>query len=294
MKSNRAIRVLFAAGLAGCCVATSTAQEIRDVDRLADGSVMFTAICDPNHPDPNQLCPLLGVVDWSGSVLRDVDAELSSPHSAQRLPDGSTLIADTGNNRVLIVDAADFILWQRGGFDSPTEATRLPNGNTMIVESTRVIEVNPADTIVWQFGVTGVPGAGPRLNSPQKAERLPNGNTLIADTGNHRVIEVNPARQIVRTFSNGLNSPGSAKRLPNGNTLIADTGNNRIVEFNAAGLVLKRIATGVAVYDAERLANGNTLAGGDGWIREYSPQGQLLRQISFGQTPDRFGGVNSN
>jgi hypothetical protein len=62
---------------------------------------------------------------------------------------------------------------------------------------------------------------------PTRAVRLRNGHTLISDQYNHRVIEVNHAKQIVRTFGKlgdlgyntesvadgGLNSPYDAKRI---------------------------------------------------------------------------------
>ena len=45
--------------------------------------------------------------------------------------------------------------------------------------------------------VTDVPVHSPL---PTRAVRLRNGNTLISDQYNHRVIEVNHGKQIVRTF----------------------------------------------------------------------------------------------
>ena len=62
---------------------------------------------------------------------------------------------------------------------------------------------------------------------PTRAVRLKNGHTLISDQYNHRVIEVNHGKQIVRTFgkrgaigydpksvaNGGLNSPYDAKRV---------------------------------------------------------------------------------
>jgi len=67
-------------------------------------------------------------------------------------------------------------------------------------------------------------GTGPL---PTPAVRLRNGHTLISDQYNHRVIEVNDDKQIVRTFGEinllgyntdsvadgGPNSPYDAKRI---------------------------------------------------------------------------------
>ena len=174
----------------------------------------------------------------------------------------------------------DGVLLIETGYLQPTDARRLADGSTLIVESGnhRVIQVNAAGSIVWQFGVTGSAGAGTtKVNSPLKATRLHNGNTLIIDTGNNRVIEVRPNKQIARTFAAGLNAPHAATRLPNGNTMIADTGNHRVVEYSAQGQLVRSLAIGELVYDVESLANGNTLIAAGNTIAEYSPQGQLLR-----------------
>jgi hypothetical protein len=52
------------------------------------------------------------------------DLQLRNPNSAIRLPNGNTLIADTGNHRVLEVDAKNGIVWKQP-VDGPLYATRL-------------------------------------------------------------------------------------------------------------------------------------------------------------------------
>ena len=107
---------------------------------------------------------------------------------------------------------------------------RSPRGNTLISDTAnyRVIEVDAAKTIVWQYG-TGVPGTGPnQLQGPARARRLTGGNTLIVDHDGNRVIEVTPDRAIVWQFdksdiaggANRWSRPVYAERLADGNTLI--------------------------------------------------------------------------
>jgi hypothetical protein len=273
-------------------------QNIYDVEMLADGTMLyagdFRGFCDGSDPE----CaapPAAGVVDWHGQVLScvdDIDLAIVLAGSAQRLANGNTLIADTGNNRVIEVDANGLVQREHDSLSQPTDARRLANGNTLLVDSGnhRVVEVNAAGQIAWQFGTTGVAGTGARLREPSKAERLPNGNTLLIDTGNHRVIEVNANRQIVRSFASGLSAPHAAVRLANGNTLIADTGNNRIVEMTSTGALVRTIATGTAVYDVERLANGNTLCSGEFGIREYNQFGQVVNEMWFNPMTVMSGG----
>jgi uncharacterized protein (UPF0248 family) len=59
-------------------------------------------------------------------------------------------------------------------------------------------------------------------------------------------------------FFDELTNPYDADRLANGNTLIADTVGNRVVEVDPAKKVVWKLED-VRPYDAERLANGNTL-----------------------------------
>jgi hypothetical protein len=57
----------------------------------------------------------------------------------------------------------------------------------------------------------------------------------------------------------GLDEPYDAERLANGNTLITDTGKNRVVEVDSSGNIIWDYDGLDDPIDAERLANGNTL-----------------------------------
>ena len=121
--------------------------------------------------------------------------------------------------------------------------------------------------IVWQFE---------GLINPIDAERLAGNNTLITEFGNHSVVEVTPAGDIVWRYGDGtagsgadqLNCPTDAERLFSGNTLITDRNNHRVIEITPAKEIVWQHGTGTAgsgpgqLYnpmDAERLSNGNTL-----------------------------------
>jgi hypothetical protein len=111
-------------------------------------------------------------------------------------------------------------------------ASRLENGNTLITDSnhSRIVEIDSGQNVVWEyFTCTGQDCNLPRGTGPlpTRAVRLKNGHTLISDQYNHRVIEVNHAKQIVHSFgqigslgydpqnvaNGGLNSPYDAKRV---------------------------------------------------------------------------------
>jgi hypothetical protein len=220
------------------------------------------------------------------------------PQSAFNQP-GNVLIADQFNNRVIEVAQNGKIVWHFGNGShvagtltvvAPNDAQRLPGGLTLIAGSgappgapgypaggaadSRVLIVNKAGNIVWQYGKAGVTGAGSnRLNTPVQATYLPNKNVLITDQGNARVIMVNPAHQIVWQYgktgmpgaaSGKLNNPNSAELLPNGNILIADEGNNRVLEVTKGKQIVWSYGSPAgsqlnAPAFASRLPNGHTL-----------------------------------
>ena len=157
------------------------------------------------------------------------------------MENGHILICDENNNRAIEVThtTPSQIVWQYGSGDpnngDPVSgvafASRLKNGNTLITDSnhSRIVEIDQ-NNVVWEYftcngaGCNLPRGTGPL---PRRAVRLASGHTLISDQYNHRVIEVNHAKQIVRTFGKlgslgyntqsvadgGLNSPYDAKRI---------------------------------------------------------------------------------
>jgi len=155
----------------------------------------------------------------------------------------------------------------------------------------RIILVNLRGNIVWQYGTTGVVGEGPnQLNNPNSAELLENGHILIADEANNRVIEITPDGDIVKTFTIGgtLNGAAFASRLPNHDTLISDAGNNRIVEVNSADQIVWQYVTNNGPYSNPnpqptrgiRLRNGDTLISDqfNNRVIQVTPAGKIVFQ----------------
>jgi outer membrane protein assembly factor BamB len=172
------------------------------------------------------------------------DNQLNNPNCALLLKNGHILICDENNNRAIEVirklPLGGTIVWQYGSGDPNVNdpvsgvafASRLKNGDTLITDSNhnRIVEIDQHQNVVWEyFTCSGADcnlarGTGPL---PTRAVRLRSGHTLISDQYNHRVIEVNRGKQIVRTFGQlgsmgynadsvaggGLNSPYDAKRI---------------------------------------------------------------------------------
>jgi hypothetical protein len=208
--------------------------------------------------------PLTSQIVWSfgsgnGSLCNPGPSAVIGPNDAERLAGGLTLIAGSGiptgvpapacaDNRVIIVDQQDDIVWQYGqaGVNGsgqgllyvPVFAIQLQNRDIMIVDqgNNRVIEVNyTTKAIDWSYGPTSGPGI---LNSPNAVQQLSNGNFLIADQGNNRVIEVDHAGDLVWQYDQGLNTAASADRLPNNDTLIVDSGDSRVLEISSQDAVV--------------------------------------------------------
>jgi hypothetical protein len=214
---------------------------------------------------------------------------------------GNILITDQFNNRVIEIDPAGEIVWQYGHGPGDIAAsaivgtndaervgnltlmagTGIPPGGTKNCKAgcpdNRVLLVNQAGAIVWQYGKFGVTGFGPnQLNTPVANTWLPNGHVLITDQGNQRVIEVRTEdNAIVWQYGedgvsgvglNQLNSPNSAELLANGDVLIADESNNRAIEvthiYGSPSTIIATFTIGGtagAMAFASRLPNGNTL-----------------------------------
>ena len=207
---------------------------------------------------------------------------------------GNVLIADQFNNRVIETDPSGNIVWsfglgpndfsaqsvigvndaERVGVLTLMAGTGTPPG--VIPQApggaadNRVMLVDQAGNIVWQYGQFGQTGSGPNLlSTPVQCTFLPNGHVLITDQGNNRIIEVSMQKRIVWQYPgpNGdpaaqLNSPNSAELLDNGDILIADENNNRAIEVSRAHQIVRTFTAGgtvSVVAFASRLPNGNTL-----------------------------------
>ena len=210
---------------------------------LPNGHVLITDQSNERIIEVKPNFPLGGDIVWqygTTGVSGNGANQLNNPNCAELLVNGHILICDENNNRAIEVTRFGNIVWQYGSGDPAVNdpvsgvafASRLMNGHTLITDSnhSRIVEIDRGSNVVWEYftctgaGCNLTRGTGPL---PTRAVRLRNGNTLISDQYNHRVIEVNPARQIVRTFGalgaigynansvagGGLNSPYDAKRI---------------------------------------------------------------------------------
>jgi outer membrane protein assembly factor BamB len=198
-------------------------------------------------------------------------------------------VADHNTGKVIKIKEDGTLLWDatnRNGHDVQV----LKNGHLLIVNGPVVQEVAPDKKVVWEVGQ-------PLVMNAESAQRLPNGNTVIGDNGLHRVIEINPKREIVWEYriENNNHRPEPTmrqmRRLPNGNTLICASTEDKVLEVSKAGKVVWSYDIPFP-YLATRLPNGHTLISSGGGYGS-DPGYFLVETDAKGKTLWKYGGADS-
>jgi outer membrane protein assembly factor BamB len=231
-------------------------DDIHDLHYLPDGHVLFQT----------SMTRLLEVDPATNKTVWEYDAQKSNGnegkkmqvHSFQRLPDGSTMIAESGVGRIIEVDRSGKLVKQiklKVAKNDPHRDTRLvrklDNGHYLVAHEAEgaVREYDGDGNVVWDYPVPlfgkqpkGGHGSEAYGNSVFAALRLPNGNTLVATGNGHAVLEVTPDKKIVwEVHQDDL--PGiklawvtTLQALPNGNVILgnchAGPDNPQVVEVD--------------------------------------------------------------
>jgi hypothetical protein len=253
-------RILAAIGPAGAVEWSRPNGAIHDLHLLPDGHVLFqdgwTRIIEVDA-----FREVVWEYDAKGGGNADRPVEV---HAFQRLPDGATMIVESGPARIIEVGRDGGIRREvRLTVDHPavhsdTRNARRTDAGTYLVAHERdgvVREYDADGRVIWEFdvplfGKERRGGHGPEAFGDQvySAVRLANGNTLIGTGNGHGVLEVNPRKEIVwRLDQHDL--PGitlawvtQVSRRSNGNTLLvnchAGPDNPQIVEVTPAKQVV--------------------------------------------------------
>jgi PQQ-like domain len=165
-------------------------------------------------------------------------------HACQRLADGNTMVAETGNKRIVEVDKDGKIVKEvplTVNKPDPHRDTRmvrkLDTGNYLVCHEGDgcVREYDDKGKVVWEYKIdlNGRPrsdGHGPEGHGTEVfgAIRLANGNTMIAGGNNNRVMEVDKDGKIVWSIDQ-KELPGitlawvtTLQMLPNGNLIVGN------------------------------------------------------------------------
>jgi outer membrane protein assembly factor BamB len=118
----------------------------------------------------------------------------SGVHAFTRMKNGNTMIAESGRNRIIVVDKDGKIVSEtplgKDGRGKTRQAEVLENGNFLVCAEGpgTVTEYNAKGDIVWEYKI------GTRVYG---AIRLKSGNTLIGSGSGNSVVEVSPEKKVV-------------------------------------------------------------------------------------------------
>ena len=219
---------------------TAAQADVHDLWLLPNGNVLFLAgpakVVEINTDQ--QIVWTYEAIP-SGAQIKRVEV-----HAFQRLDDGITMIAESGNARIVEVDKTGQVIHEipltleRPDPHRDTRLVRkLDSGNYLVCHEGdgKVREYDRAGKVVWSYALElgdrpRSPGHGPEGHGVEVfgAVRLENGNTLIAGGNNNRIIEVTPAGKIVWSIDQ-RELPGitlawvtTLHALPNGNVIVGN------------------------------------------------------------------------
>lgn len=216
---------------------------------------------------------VIGGLNSSGSATRAISmlrlvparaARRSSAamrHPSARPPafTGELLIADRGNNRLLLVNADKRVLWRYpsaahpappGGFYFPDDAFFARAGTEIISneeDNNAIVQIAfPSGRLLWSYGHPKVAGSAPGyLNQPDDAYLLADGQVAVADAKNCRVLIIDPNGRTaseIGTTGDCVHDPPHALGYPNGDTplangdlLISEIDGSYVSEYTRAG-----------------------------------------------------------
>lgn len=225
-----------------------------------------------------------------------------SPYFGSKL-----LVADRGNNRLLLMDPSMHIEWTYPsassppnplGFYFPDDAFFVQKGSAIISnqeENETIAEIAyPSGKILWSYGHPKQPGSEPGyLHEPDDAYLLRNGQITVADAENCRVLVINRDGSLARQIgTTGLcvHNPPASMGSPNGDTPLAD-GNLLVSEINGSW-VTEYTTAGAAVWSEHMpisYPSDPQQIGPDLYlIADYSKPGEVLEFNREGQISYRY------
>ena len=212
-------------------------RDIHDAHVLPGGNILFQT----DWTTLVEMTPGKKVVwRYDAAKMNGNDGKPVEVHAFQRLPDGVTMIAESGPGRIIEVDRDGKLLKEvKLKLDRPD-----PHRDTRLVrklENGHYLVAHEGDGAVREYDAAGKVVREHKVDSAvYSAQRLGNGHTLIGTGNGHRVVEVDEAGKEVWSV-NETDLPGvklawvtMVERLPNSNTLIvnchAGPDNPQIVE----------------------------------------------------------------
>jgi len=172
---------------------------------------------------------------------------------------GSLMIADRGNDRLLVVNAQKKVLWHYPshahpgppqGFYFPDDAFFTNHGTQIVAneeQNERIVRLAyPSGKVLWSYGHPGSPGSEPGyLHEPDDAYLWKDGTISVADAQHCRVLIISRAKKVLHEFGSPsacaheppklLGSPNGDTPLRDGNLLVSEVNGSYIDEITRGG-----------------------------------------------------------
>jgi DNA-binding beta-propeller fold protein YncE len=169
--------------------------------------------------------------------------QFNFPDDAHLLADGTVMVADIRNCRIMFIDREKAELkeqWGKPGncrhdppnfVDLPNGVTPMPDGDILITEirGSWITRITRAGKVVWSLQAPGV-------QYPSDAYPTQDGQVIMADYSKPgQVVIIDPATKKVtwqykvKSGDKALNHPSLALELPNGNVIVNDDWRNRVL-----------------------------------------------------------------
>jgi hypothetical protein len=217
---------------------------------------------------------------------------------------GDLLIADRGNNRLLLVNAGKQILWAfpspprpapAMGFYFPDDAFFVNHGTAIITnqEDQHTIEeiAYPSGQLLASYGHPNVPGSAPGyLNQPDDAYLLKNGDVTVADAKNCRILFLNPdftylsaighTGRCQHDIPNDVAYPNGDTPLADGNFLVSEILGSYVDEVTMSGQVIWSLHLPIAYPSDPQQIGPDLYLVADytrpGGLYEFTRQGRIV------------------
>ena len=247
---------------------------------------------------------------WAPANVVGTQPDTAAAYAAASVrpgPAGYILIADRGNNRVLVVDPRRRVVFrfpngrdQRAGrllhFNDDTFVA--PGGATLIAneeENQAIVSIGVADhSLRVLFGFPGQKGSDrTRLNTPDDAYALPDGSFTVADAYNCRILFIR-ARRIVRAYGRAdtcrhappkfLGAVNGDTPTPDGGVMISEIPGHWVDEIGPDGRLRLAVRAPVSYpSDPQPLPGGRIL------LADYASPGHVLIINRRGRILWRYG-----
>ncbi|MGB0100782.1 MAG: SMP-30/gluconolactonase/LRE family protein [Nocardioides sp.] len=177
------------------------------------------------------------------------------PSGLETAPDGTIVVADTGNNEIVRYNPDGTEVWRVGSFgagvmefDNPRDIG-VDEDNFVYVADTRnsrIVKLTPSGQ--WVGETTGLEGPSDKTFSFQLGVSARDGKVYVGDTGRHRVVVLDDDLNVLSVFTpNGQcgNYTGlrDAKADSQGNIYIAGYKTNEIFKLSPTGTCLLKWGT---------------------------------------------------